>query len=169
MYTGQGPVNKDKKIIIENKVNCGCCPGQDGDARAPGEEAYGYFYLSIPGGVTVVAGADVPLNNAGATRHTGFSPPQAVIESSGDYAVFYGLNLAGTPAALAQLAIAVNGVPRSATFIPLPADTLGGFSGDVILSLNSGDVVTIRNVPGSVSLVLAGTPFVGAQLKLNRL
>lgn len=165
MYTENKP-NNDKKIIIENKVNCGCCSKHDDDFER--EAACAYLYLLIPGGITVAAGADVPLNNAGSLENIGFAAPQAVIGITGNYEIYYGLNVATAQSGLSHFAIAVNGVPLAATFIPLLAGAAGEFSGNAILALNKNDVVSIRNVPGSSAIILSGSPSVGAQLTIHR-
>jgi len=129
-------------------------------------EAFAYLYLLSPVPVTVLAGADVPLNFADPVRNIGFVPPQAVIEKAGNYDIYYGLNVTTALVAPAFFALAVNGVPIAKTFVPILTGQTGEFSGNAILTLNRGDVVTIRNTPGSGAIVLSAAPGVGAQLEI---
>lgn len=132
-------------------------------------EAYAYLYLLQPVGAVVIAGADVPLNNAGVLHNIGFSAPGAIIEKSGDYEINYGVN-AISSAGTAALAVAVNGVAQLSTIIAV-SNTVSDYSGRVILSLNRNDVVTLRNAlaGGTNSFTTTASPFVGAQLTLELL
>lgn len=160
---------KEKKIIIENIVNCGDCKSHkkhDGDDKEDHDEsAFAYLYFLQVGGSTVAAGADVPLNAADPVKNVDFSAPQAVIQIAGNYEVYYGINGSAVETTT-QIALAVNGVPHLKTFIPITTTT-GEYSGDAILSLNKNDVLTIRNVPGGNAITLASLSSVGAQLTLH--
>lgn len=185
----------EKSIFIENKINCckeekkheeegkkfkkGYEPVElvrDGaaDGEALGalrgsrreEDAFAYLYLSAAIATVVPSGSDVPLNQFTVLDDVFFNPPAATVQQAGAYEIFYSVNLTAPVATPTFFAIAVNGVPQTGTFIPIPVGTIGEFSGNAILKLNRNDTVTIRNVPGGSAITLAAIPGVGAQLDL---
>jgi hypothetical protein len=160
------PDKKDKNIVIENIIECGCKKHDDDDDNES-ETAYAYLYSLQPESVFVAAGADIPFNHADTLKNVRFTAPQAIIQKSGDYSVNYGVS--GSVLLFeTQIALAVNGVPISKTYIPA-LFAPGEYSGNAALHLNEGDVVTLRNVPGGNGLTLTQYPAVGAQLTLHLL
>jgi hypothetical protein len=115
---------------------------------------------------TVVGGADVPFSNNGplsGVTHTA-STTTFTVPSAGTYSVSYRVNI--TVGVGSAIAIAVNGtVDASTTISSLVA--VGQISGDALLTLAAGDVVTLRN-NSAVPLTLNLAPGVGAQLVILR-
>ena len=85
--------------------------------------------------------------------------------TAGVYEVNYGISI--TAGIGSQIAIAVNGTVDPSTPISALVAT-GELSGNAILTLAAGDVITLRN-NSAVVLALTLAPSVGAQLILKKL
>ena len=82
-----------------------------------------------------------------------------VVPTSGTYQIYYGVNTSvGVGAAIA---IAVNGTPDASTNVTLLAGT-GETSGDAMLTLAAGDVLTLQN-NSATPFTTDASPGVGAQ------
>jgi hypothetical protein len=110
----------------------------------------------------VTAGDDVILSSNGAldgVSHTE-GTAEVVVPNDGIYKIDYGINsIVGFSA---YIVLAVNGTPVPSTNIPIG---FNGNSGAVILILNAGDVITIRNNSES-NIILTTEPEVSAQLNI---
>ena len=130
--------------------------------------AFAYLFSLTATALVVAPNTDVVLNSNGPTRnitHT-LNTPQVMIQKSGVYQVYYGVNaIAG---AGGFISLAVNGTVDASTTIPIatvPSET----SGKVTLNLRRGDILTLRNSSVVTPITLAVAPAVGAQLTLERI
>jgi hypothetical protein len=115
---------------------------------------------------TVVGGADVPFSNNGPLTnitHTA-GTTTVTVGLAGIYQIDYSASL--TAGVGSQLAIAVNGTVDASTPVSALVAT-GVVSGQAMLTLAAGDVLTLRN-NSAIPLTLALAPAVGAQLTLAR-
>jgi hypothetical protein len=117
---------------------------------------------------TVVGGADVPFSNngplVGGITHTA-GTTTTTVPNAANYSISYSVNL--TAGVGSAIAIAVNGTVDPATNI-VALVAVGEISGDTILSLAAGDVITLRN-NSAIPLVTDLAPGVGAQLNILQL
>jgi hypothetical protein len=115
--------------------------------------------------VTVSGNTDIAFNSNGAlsgVTHTA-GATTVTVPNTGIYQIDYGVNIqAGFGSAVA---IAVNGIPVPSTNIPVG---VSGAAGTVILSLNAGDVLTLRNNTVN-QIVLSPSPSIGALLRVIQL
>ncbi len=130
--------------------------------------AFGYVYSLTTTTTAVAPNTDVVFSNNGPLRNITHAPgtPQVLIQKSGVYQVYYGVN--ATAGAGGFISLAVNGIVDPATTIPVatvPSET----SGKVLLSLRRGDILTLRNSSTLTTITLAAAPSVGAQLTLERI
>lgn len=150
------------------------CPAPPHDPPADknhdnfGAKAYGYVYAT-PTGTPVAAGANVPFSGNGPLRKIAFETSNSTIVVplvSGIYQINYSVNVLSVVGTGNALAIAVNNVVDPTTPIAISTN-LGVTSGTVMLPLNAGDIVTLRNSSGTVtdSFTLAASGIV-AQLNL---
>ncbi|WP_143328829.1 collagen-like protein, partial [Clostridium beijerinckii] len=133
-----------------------------------GLAADGYVYqLATIADATVIGGADVPFSNNGPLSGVTHTPgtTTVTVSTAGVYEVNYGVSI--TAGIGAQIAIAVNGTVDASTPISALVAT-GEISGNAILTLAAGDVITLRN-NSAVALALTLAPSVGAQLTLKKL
>jgi len=116
---------------------------------------------------TIVGGTDVPFSNNGPLSDIIHSPNSTVVVvlTTGLYEINYGISI--TAGVGAQIAIAVNGTVDPSTRISALITT-GEITGSAILSLTSGDIITLRN-NSAIPLVLSLSPAVGAQLTIKKL
>jgi hypothetical protein len=84
---------------------------------------------------------------------------------AGNYQIDYTVSI--TAGILSEIAIAVNGVVAPSTLITALVAT-GQVTGQAILTLAAGDVITLRNASG-VTLTLTIAPEVGAQMTIDKL
>ncbi|MFH5181805.1 hypothetical protein ACHHV8_03755 [Paenibacillus sp. TAB 01] len=85
--------------------------------------------------------------------------------NAGTYQISYGVSI--TAGVGAAIAIAVNGTVDASTTIPILIAT-GETTGNAMLTLAAGDVLTLRN-DSAVPLTLSLAPSVGAQLDIIQL
>ncbi|MZK58166.1 collagen-like protein, partial [Clostridium beijerinckii] len=133
-----------------------------------GLAADGYVYeLATILAATVAAGADIPFSNNGPLSNITHVPgtTTVIVPIAGVYEVNYSASI--TAVVGAQIAIAVNGTVDASTPISALVAT-GELSGNAILTLAAGDVITLRN-NSALALTLALAPSVGAQLTLKKL
>jgi hypothetical protein len=126
------------------------------------------YQLATLADATVVGGADVPFSNngplVGGITHIA-ATTTTTVPNAANYSINYSVNL--TAGVGSAIAIAVNGTVDAATNITALV-AVGEISGDTILSLAAGDVITLRNnsaVPFTTDLA----PGVGAQLNILQL
>jgi hypothetical protein len=116
---------------------------------------------------TIVGGADVPFSNNGplsGVTHTAGSTSVTVV-TAGTYQIFYGASI--TVGVGSAIAIAVGGTPDASTNIAALVSS-GELTGEAILTLAAGDVITLTNnsaIPFTTTLA----PAVGAQLNIIKL
>lgn len=141
-----------------------CAPG----AISGGISTFGYTYeLATIVDATVVGGADIPFSNNGplsSIMHTA-GTTVVIIPDAGTYEVDYSINI--TAGVGSQIAVAVNGTVDASTSVPALVPT-GHISGKALLSLASGDIITLRN-NSAIPLTLSLAPSVGAQLRVVKL
>lgn len=130
--------------------------------------AFGYMYVLSTATTAVLPNADVVFTNNGVLEDITHSPttPQVIIRKSGIYQVYYGVNAVSGAGGL--ISLAVNGSVDPITTVSIasvPSET----SGKVLLSLRSGDILTLRNSSAITTITLAAAPVVGAQLTLERI
>jgi hypothetical protein len=133
-----------------------------------GTSAYGYVYqLATLADATVVGGADIPFSNTGPANNVTHVPGTTtiVISNTGQYEVNYQVSI--TAGIGSALAIAVNGVVDASTVVNTLVAT-GIVSGKAIITLNAGDVITLRN-NSLVALTLGLAPAVSGQLTIRAL
>ena len=109
---------------------------------------------------------DIPFNSTETLNGAFHVPGSSLIyvSDSGDYQIDYSVNY--TNAMIGQtVSIVINGVPQaSTTFSSLPT---GEVTGDALLSLAAGDVITLRNnSPFPLNLALAPTK--GAKIDITK-
>ena len=141
--------------------------GDTGDTGPTGPVAsYGYVYLLADDETdTVAAGADVPFSNNGplsGVTHTE-TTTDVVVPSTGTYQIDYGVNLVGG-AAMAAIAIAVNGTPVPSTNISAPTSN-DNLMGTAMLVLAASDVLSLQNT-GALPFTVDQDPNIGAQLNI---
>ncbi|WP_101696983.1 BclA C-terminal domain-containing protein [Clostridium minihomine] len=108
------------------------------------EEAYGYVYTPVSQSAHVAqAGFDVAFLNNGPLKNITHMVETSEINilEDGDYEIYYTFVLA-EPADI-FISIAVNGIVAVSTTIP-SLNQIGEHSNSAILTLNAGDVVTLR-------------------------
>ena len=116
------------------------------------------------GAAAVVGGADVIFTNNGplsGVTHTA-GTATVVVPVTGTYRVDYTVNY--TAGVGAALAIAVNGTVDASTNRDL-LTAIGSISGENLLPLTAGDVITLRN-NSAIPITLDSAPGVGASLVL---
>ena len=145
--------------------------GKEGKEGPEGKAAsleFGYGYeLATVADATVVGGADVPFSNNGplsGVTHTA-GTTTFTIPTAGSYRIGYRLGY--TAGVGAQLAIAVNGTVDASTPVTLNSSA-GEVSGEAILTLAAGDIVTLRN-NSAIAFTMELAPVVGASLVIQRL
>jgi hypothetical protein len=129
--------------------------------------AYGYVYDITVGGQVVAAGADVLFSTNGPLvneTHTAGTAP-VTVTLAGDYQIDYSVSI--TVGIGSEIAIAVNGVVDPSTPIIALAAT-GPVTGQAILTLAGGDVITLRN-PSATPFTTSASPDVGAQMTIDKL
>ncbi|MCC6344699.1 MAG: hypothetical protein IT166_21040 [Bryobacterales bacterium] len=140
-------------------------------AQGPAMLVYGSVY-HVPDllSSTVFGGADVPFSNNGplsGLSHTAGSTT-ITVSMSGTYEVLYSVSLErGMDSAIA---VAVNGTVDVSTTRIMMSGFLGGGvnSGQALLTLAAGDVITLRN-SGGYSFTMGTAPNVGAQMTVKRI
>ncbi|MGC7870150.1 cell wall-binding repeat-containing protein [Desulfosporosinus sp. SYSU MS00001] len=113
----------------------------------------------------VVGGADVPFSTNGPMSSIGHTAGSTTITipNAGTYKIDYNTSI--TAGVGAELAVAINGIVAPSTSIPV-LTAVGEVSGNVILSLKAGDVITLRN-NSAVPLTMALAPAAGAQISIT--
>ncbi|MFT9493723.1 MAG: hypothetical protein ACH0QC_01820 [Anaerosolibacter sp.] len=123
------------------------------------------YQLATLGDATVIGGADVPFSNngplVGGITHTA-GTASITVPTAGNYEIQYSISI--TAGIGAQIAIAVNGTVSPSTPVSALVAT-GEVSGQTILTLAAGDVITLRN-NSAVALTLTLAPAVGAQMNI---
>jgi hypothetical protein len=142
--------------------------GPEGPAGASGLSAYGFCYqLATIVDATIVGGADVPLSNNGplsSITHTA-GTTTVTVATTGIYKISYSISI--TAGIGTALSLAVNGTVDASTVRSVPVAT-GEISGEVMLALTAGDVITLRN-DSAIPMTLDPAPSVGAQVNIIRL
>jgi len=128
--------------------------------------SFGYVYdLATIADATVVGGADVPFSNNGTlsgVTHTA-GTTTIMIPVTGVYRIEYSVGI--TAGIGSALAIAVNGTVDASSSKSFLVAT-GSMTGNVMLTLAAGDVITLRNnsaTPFTIDLA----PSVGAQITVQ--
>ncbi|PEL93329.1 collagen-like protein, partial [Bacillus cereus] len=142
--------------------------GATGVTGPTGAFPAGYVYqLATIADATVVGGADIPFSNNGPL--SGIShivgTTTVTVPTTGVYEIEFIINI--TSGIGSQLGIAVNGTVDSSTVYPVLVAT-GEISGQAQLSLNAGDVLTLRN-NSAVPLTMSLAPAIGASMTINQL
>ena len=130
--------------------------------------SYGYVYeLATIADATVLGGTDVPFSNngplSGVTHIAGTTT--VTVPTNGVYQVDYFVNIA--TGVNSSIALAVNSTVDASTSIDVLLTT-GGINGTAILSLNAGDIITLRN-NSAVAFTMGLAPGIGAQLNIIQL
>ncbi len=137
-------------------------------ASGAGLNAYGYIYvLASPTGTTVPAETDITFTNNGplvGVTHIANSGSLAT-STAGQFEVDWKVNL--TSGVGSAFAVAVNGTVDPSTNVNVLVAT-GQVSGDSIITLAAGDVVTLRN-NSVVAATLDQSPGVGASMTIKQL
>ncbi len=137
-------------------------------AAGAGLSGYGYVYeLATVADATVVGGADVPFSNNGPLTNVTHTAGTTTITVSvaGVYRVSWYVNI--TAGVGSAFAVAVNGTVDASTNVSSLVAT-GEVSGNSILTLAAGDVVTLRNnsaTPATLDLA----PGVGSGFTIENL
>ncbi|MFN7932800.1 MAG: hypothetical protein U0R19_05700 [Bryobacteraceae bacterium] len=142
--------------------------GATGAAGAGGLSAYGgVFDLATIASATVVGGTDVPFSNNGALSGVSHSAggTTVTVPTAGVYEVSYSISI--TAGIGSAIAIAVNGSVDSSSSVPALV-AVGNISGQVMLTLAAGDVITMRN-NSAVPMTQTLAPSVGAQLTVKKM
>jgi BclA C-terminal domain/Collagen triple helix repeat (20 copies) len=133
-----------------------------------GLSSFGYVYeLATIADATVVGGADVPFSNNGPlsnVTHTAGTTTITVTEA-GVYQVSWHVTI--TAGIGSEIAVAINGVQDSSTPV-LALNAVGEISGNSMLTLAAGDVVTLRN-NSAVAITMTLAPETGAQFTITKL
>ena len=148
-------------------------PGPPGPQGPPGPagtglNAYGYVYeLATIADATVVGGADVVLSNNGPLSNVSHTAGTTTITvtTAGQYHVSWYVNI--TAGVGSSFAVVVNGAVDPSTNVNSLVVT-GEVSGNAILTLVAGDVLTLRNnsaIPATLNLA----PGVGAGFTVEQL
>ena len=136
-------------------------------ATGAGLAAFGYVYTLDAVAQVVAGGADVIFSSNGPLvneTHTAGTAP-VTVALAGNYQIDYSVSI--TAGVGSEIAIAVNGVVDAST--PITAlVTAGQVTGQAILTLAAGDVITLRN-DSATPFTLTTTPEVGAQLTIDKL
>ena len=143
-------------------------PGGTCSARPTVESllGYGYIYFLAPAIFTVNPGSDIPFTNEGPLLSMTHPTPFIVaIKVTGDYLIKYAVYL--NFVATASIALTVNGIVNPATQVSSVIPT-GTLSSEAIVTLNAGDIVTLRNT-GVRPIRLILSPNIGSQLNLVKL
>ncbi|ODA38705.1 Flagellar hook-length control protein FliK [Desulfosporosinus sp. BG] len=129
--------------------------------------AFGYVYTLDAVAQAVLPGTDVVFSSNGPLvneTHTAGTAP-ITVALAGNYQIDYSVSI--TLGIGSEIAIAVNGVVNPSTLITALVAT-GQVTGQAIIALAAGDVITLRNASG-VALTLATAPEVGAQMTIDKL
>jgi hypothetical protein len=117
---------------------------------------------------TVVGGADVPFSTngplVGGITHTA-ATTTITVANAANYSISYNVSI--TAGIGSAIAIAVNGTVDAGTNITALV-AVGELSGETILTLAAGDVITLRN-NSAIPLTTTLAPGVGAQLNILQL
>ena len=109
----------------------------------------------------------MPFSNNGplsGITHT-IGTTAVTVPIDGIYQVNYSVNI--TAGALSSIAITVNGTVDASTTVDALVTT-GIISGEAILSLSAGDIITLRNT-SAIAFTMDLAPGVGAQLNILQL
>ncbi|MEW4154445.1 hypothetical protein Q0N88_32830, partial [Bacillus thuringiensis] len=115
---------------------------------------------------TVVGGADIPFSNNGPLNgisHTA-GTTTVTVPTTGVYEIEFIVNI--TAGIGSQIGIAVNGSVNDSTVYPALVAT-EGISGQAQLSLEAGDVLTLRNNSG-IPFTMSLAPSIGASMIVNQ-
>ncbi|MBV4435809.1 collagen-like protein, partial [Clostridium tyrobutyricum] len=141
--------------------------GADGaTGPANGLNAYGYIY-NLQDSMAIVNGDILFSNNGylnGIAHTTGTA--EISITQTGIYEINYIISTT-INSNTASLAIAVNGFVQPSTQVIVLLGA-GKTSGNAVLTLNAGDIITLRNTSTN-TIVLENTPNVNAQLVITKL
>ncbi|MGH4052942.1 MAG: BclA C-terminal domain-containing protein [Clostridium sp.] len=137
-------------------------------ATGAGLAAFGYVYqLAIIADATVIGGVDVPFSNNGPLSnitHTA-GTTTITVTTTGNYQIYYSVNI--TSGVGSAISIAINGTVDASTTVSVLVST-GEVSGDAIISLVAGDVITLQN-NSAIPLTTDLAPSIGAQVTIIRL
>ncbi|SHI79372.1 BclA C-terminal domain-containing protein, partial [Desulfosporosinus lacus] len=136
-------------------------------ATGAGLAAFGYVYDLSAVAQAVLPGTDVIFSSNGPlvneTHIAGTAPVTVLL--AGDYQIDYSVSI--TLGLGSEIAIEVNGVVDPSTVVGALVGA-GQVTGQAILTLAAGDVITLTNTSG-IGLTLAAAPEVGAQMTINKL
>ncbi|PFT89358.1 collagen-like protein, partial [Bacillus thuringiensis] len=141
--------------------------GATGPTGSTGAFPTGYVYqLATTADATVVGGADIPFSNNGPLNgisHTA-GTTTVTVPTTGVYEIEFIVNI--TAGIGSQIGIAVNGSVNDSTVYPALVAT-EGISGQAQLSLEAGDVLTLRNNSG-MPFTMSLAPSIGASMIVNQ-
>lgn len=145
-------------------------PGPTGPQGPAGSGLSAYAFVNTFASIataTVVGGADIPFSNSGPMVGIAHTPgvTTMLIGAAGVYEIDYSVSLTGGIGS--QIGVAVNGVVLNASTVPVLV-AAGNVSGRIMVSLASGDVLTLRN-NSATPLTLALAPAAGAQLTVKQI
>ena len=118
-------------------------PGGPEGPTGPGITVYGYAYSPLDEAYAVMLPGNVIFNCNGpltGITHT-VETAQMTVPATGDYLIEYTVVVANNIDAV--ISIAVNGITEVSTSVPTQTE-IGEFSDSSILSLEAGDIVTLR-------------------------
>ena len=145
-------------------------PSGPSGATGPGGglSAYaGASHIVLVSDSFVTSGSDIPFNTNGAISGITHSAGSSTftVSTAGRYEIVFSANI--TDGLNSALAVAVNGSVVSGSSVPLLTSS-GTLSGRVVLILDAGDSVGLRN-EGQCDMSLAISPLVGAQVTVKLL
>jgi len=131
--------------------------------------AYGYVYdLTAITGQIVAGGTNVIFSNTGPiVNETHVDGTDSVtVGLDGDYQIDYSVII--TVGVGSEIAIAVNGGVVEASTRIVAVVATGPVTGQAILTLTAGDVITLNN-PSGTAFTTSASPDVGAQMTIDKL
>ncbi len=96
-----------------------------------------------------------------------FAPPASPQGGSG-YHVVYTANVSSVSGSNSNMTLTVNGVPDTSTVVRFQQVTNESYTGQAMLTLTAGSVITLRNT-GSDFAFVQGSPAVGASISIVQL
>ncbi|EJL29978.1 hypothetical protein [Brevibacillus sp. BC25] len=124
-----------------------------------------FYYLANSSTNMIFTGLDIPFSSSENLNGVIHQPGTAaiIVSESGDYQFDYSVNItAGFPPPGGQIALTVNGIAKKTTILVVP----GEVTDSVELTLNAGDVVTLKNT--LMPLTLAVEPTKGVKLEITK-
>ncbi|MCH5159131.1 MAG: hypothetical protein J1F33_08050, partial [Clostridiales bacterium] len=145
--------------------------GEQGPAT-DGLAAYGGLYSTDTSTVSLTAGTPVTLTLGSQmpVLNETYGSDSITVNQDGDYEINYGLLGSVDPASTITISVNVNGTPEASGVISQDfiAGTARSMNGSTIVSLNSGDVITLT-VQGSATTTLSPLNNVNSYLIVKKL